>query len=25
MNSIRENIKNGSYNKFHDFYIDKLW
>jgi queuine tRNA-ribosyltransferase len=24
MNSIRENIKNGSYNKFHDFYIDKL-
>ena len=25
MNSIRKNIKNGTYDKFHDFYIDKLW
>jgi len=24
MNSIRKNIKNGTYDKFHDFYIDKL-
>ena len=25
MKSIRENIKNGTFDKFHDHYINKLW